>query len=317
MNYQELNKKIEAEYTAKRIKAEEKASNNRERLNHFPAFLQLVKLEKNAIFELAKAKNNGKKTTELSNILKNIRAEKLKFLKSIKMTPGDLEPQYACKLCNDTGHFSGKLCQCFQKRRNAELVKACGINPKNLASFDKFDTKICKNAEQASNLKKLKNVMEKWSTLYPDVKKKNIVLSGKVGVGKTFITECLAKHMIEKDYSVCFISAFDMNNMMLSYHTTFDNTKESHLVPLLESDFLFIDDLGTEPLINNVTLNYLFLVLSERERFSKPVIVTTNLMPNDILDRYGERIYSRLTSKKTSQIFHLDGDDLRQSKNDK
>ena len=61
MNYQELNKKIEAEYTAKRIKAEELASKNRERLNHFPAFLQLSSIEKQVIFELAKAKTNGKK----------------------------------------------------------------------------------------------------------------------------------------------------------------------------------------------------------------------------------------------------------------
>ena len=317
MNYQELNKKIEAEYTAKRIKAEELASKNRERLNHFPAFLQLSSIEKQVIFELAKAKTNGKKTTELAKVLKTIREEKLNFLKSLKMSPEDLEPKFECDNCKDTGHFGGRLCHCFKRRRNAELVKASGIDPTKLASFDKFDTKICKNEEQAKTLKKLKIVVEKWANLYPDVKKKNIVLSGKVGVGKTFITECLARHMIEKEFSVCFISSFDMNNMMLSYHTTFDSTKESHLVPLLESDFLFIDDLGTEPLINNVTLNYLFLVLSERERFSRPVIITTNLAPNDILDRYGERIYSRLTSKKTCQIFHLDGDDLRQSKNDK
>ena len=80
MNYQELNKKIEAEYTSKRIKAEEIAAKNRERLNHFPAFLHLVGLEKKAIFELAKAKTVGKKTTKLSELLKNIREEKLKFL---------------------------------------------------------------------------------------------------------------------------------------------------------------------------------------------------------------------------------------------
>ena len=314
MNYQELNKKLQVEFAKKRMLAETKANKNKEKLKKFPAFLELSKLEANIVFELAKAKDLGGKTTELAKVLKETREEKLKFLKKLKLTPADLEPKYECDNCHDTGVFGNRVCHCFKRRRNAELVKACGIDASKLASFDKFDTKICADKKQAETLEKLKAFMEKWANAYPAVKKKNFVLSGKVGVGKTFITECLAKHMIEKDYSVCFVSAFDMNNMMLSYHTTFDASKESHLIPLVESDFLFIDDLGTEPLINNVTLNYLFLVLSERERFSKPVIITTNLEPADILDRYGERIYSRLTSKQTSQVFHLDGTDLRSVK---
>lgn len=314
MNYQELTKILQAEFAKKRIKAEEIATKNRDKLNRYPAFLRLAKLEKEVVFELAKAKDAGEKTSELAKVLKNIREEKLKFLKKLKLSPSDLEPKYECDSCNDTGMLGGRICHCYKRRRNEELVKASGLDVSKLASFDKFDTKICKDENQAKDLEKLKNLMQKWANLYPDVKYKNIVLSGRVGVGKTFITECLANHMIKQNYSVCFVSAFDMNNMMLSYHTTFDASKESYLIPLLESDFLFVDDLGTEPIINNVTLNYLFLVLSERERFGKPVIVTTNLMPNDLLDRYGERIYSRLTSKKTCKTFYLDGNDLRGSK---
>ncbi len=311
MNYQEINKKLQNEFARKRIKAEKIANDNRDKLAKIPAFMHLIKLEKEVIFELAKAESANKKTAELSKVLKTIRKQKLDILKAAKMTPDDLLPQFECKDCNDTGVFSGRLCSCYTRRRNAELVKASGIDASKLATFDKFNVNICTDKTQAKNLEKLKTVVEKWANTYPSVKKRNLVFSGKVGVGKTFITECLASFMIQKNHSVCFVSAFDMNNMMLAYHTTFNDTKNSHLIPLLESDFLFIDDLGTEPLINNVTLNYLFLVLSERERFNKPVIITTNLMPEDILDRYGERIYSRLTSKKTCNVFHLDGDDLR------
>lgn len=311
MNYQELNKMIQNEFAKKRVKAEEIANNNREKLKKFPAFMRLVKLEKQVIFELAKAKTAGEKTTELSKILKTTREEKLKFLKSLNLSPDDLEPKYECDNCFDTGVFGGRVCHCFKRRQNEEIVKASGLDAENLASFDKFDTKICAEPIQAKNLEKLKNKLETWAKSYPNIKKRNIVLSGKTGLGKTFISECLANHMIKQGYSVCYVSAFDMNNMMLAYHTTFDSSKETHLVPLLESDFLFIDDLGTEPLINNVTLNYLFLVLSERERFSRPVIVTTNLNSENILDRYGERIYSRLTSKLTSVCLKFDGHDLR------
>ena len=311
MNYQEINKNIQVEFAKKRIKAEEIATKNREHTYKFPAFLKLEKLEKEISFEVAKQKSLGKKTTELEKVLKTTRAEKLAFLKSLGLTPFDLEPKYECMFCKDTGAIGTRLCDCFKKRRSEELVKACGLDASKLASFEKFDTKICKNQSQANELEKLKTKLESWANSYPNIKKKNIVLSGKKGVGNTFVTECIANHMLKKGYSVCFVSAFDMNNMMLAYHTTFDASKESHLIPLLDSDFLFIDDLGTEPVINNVTLNYLFLVLSERERFSRPVVVTTNLLPENILDRYGERIYSRLTSKISSATFHLEGDDLR------
>ncbi len=313
MNYQELDKKLQAEFAIKRIRAEEIANKNRDRLNKVPAFLKLKKLESEVVFELAKAKTADKKTTKLATVLKTVREEKNKLLKKLKLSPSDLLPKYECDSCNDTGVFGGRICHCYQRRRNAEIIKAAGFDPNKLASFDKFDTKICKNEKQAKDLEKLKTKLETWANDYPNIKKRNILLYGPVGAGKSFITECLANAMMKKDFSVCFVSAFDMNNMMLSYHTTFDATKESHLVPLIKSDILFIDDLGTEPLINNVTLNYLFLVLSERERFNKPVIITTNLTLDAISNRYDERIYSRLTNKRISAVLHIDGDDLRMS----
>ena len=302
---------LQAEFSAKRIKAEFVANRNKERLKNIPSFSHLEKLEKQISFELAKAENANEKTTELAKVLKTVRAEKLQVLKKLKLEPADLEPKFECEVCKDTGVFGGNVCECFKKRRNEEIIKACGIDTSKLATFENFDTKICKSEKQAKDLEKLKDKLETWANSYPNIKKKNIVLSGKTGVGKSFITECLASSMLKKNYSVCFVSSFDMNNMMLAYHTTFNEDKNSQLVPLLKSDFLFIDDLGTEPLINNVTINYLFLVLSERERFGKPVIVSTNLTPENILDRYGERIYSRLMNKISGACFHLDGDDLR------
>ena len=311
MNYKQINKMLQAEFSAKRLKAEFVANRNKERLKNIPSFSHLEKLEKQASFELAKAENANEKTSELAKVLKTIRAEKLKLLKTLRLDASDLEPKYECENCKDTGVFGSSVCECFRKRRNEEIIKACGIDASKLATFENFDTKICKNEKQAKDLEKLKNKLETWANSYPNIKKKNILLSGQTGVGKSFITECLASSMIKRNFSVCFVSSFDMNNMMLAYHTTFNEDKNSHLVPLLKSDFLFIDDLGTEPLINNVTINYLFLVLSERERFGKPVIVSTNLSPENILDRYGERIYSRLMNKISGVCFHLEGDDLR------
>jgi DNA replication protein DnaC len=136
-------------------------------------------------------------------------------------------------------------------------------------------------------------------------------LSGKTGVGKTFASKCVASALATKGLSVCFVSAFQMNELFLKYHTTFDASKSSVLSPLTDCDALFVDDLGTEPMLSNVTINYLYLILSERERFGRATVITTNLTPENILNQYGERICSRLFSKGTSVRFEIKGDDLR------
>ncbi len=218
------------------------------------------------------------------------------------------------KKCNDTGFVTNGMCECYKKRRNEELLKQSGLTLSKNTSFENFDTKICTNKKQAELLEKLKNILQTFAENYPNIKKRNILISGTTGVGKTYLSECLANKLSEKNYSVCFVTAFDLNNMLLKYHTSFDANKHTNIAPLLDSDFLFIDDLGTEPILKNVTLNYLYLILSERDRHQKPIIITTNLLPENILDRYGERNYSRLSNKQTSLVVHLDGDDLRLKK---
>lgn len=314
MDIKELNKKLQFEFSNKHYLKVKQSQQVVDRLNSVPAYQKLCALEKDLVFEVASPKTDKKTKTEFEKNLKLLRQQKQNLLKKLGIKESDLVPKFDCTLCNDTGFVGSEKCQCFIKRRNEELLKMGGLDTKKDVTFEKFDTKICKDETQAKNLEKLKNLLQKWATDYPNIKKRNITLSGTVGVGKTYLSECLANQLSARGFSVCFVSAFDMNNMFLKYHTTFDQSKQAQLSPLIDSEFLFIDDLGTEPLLNNVTQNYLYLVLSERERHLKPVIITTNLSPNNILDRYGERIYSRITSKISGTILHLDGLDLRVNK---
>lgn len=314
MNFKDLNKNLQAEFARKKINAEWIANKNKKKANSVPAYAKLSVLEREISFELARCEINREPTKELAADLKEVRLQKAKVLKELGLLESDLVPQYSCKKCEDTGFIGSKMCECYRKRRNEEIIKKCGLDINKNVTFDTFNTKICKNDKHARTLEKLKNKLQEWSEKFPNVKKKNILISGTPGGGKTYLTQCLANEMLKKDCSVCFVSAFDMNNMFLKYHTTFDSTKSSYMSPLIHSDLLFVDDLGTEPIMKNVTLNYLFVVLSERERFGKPMIVSTNLLPEHILERYGERIYSRLTSKLSSMMVYIEGDDLRTTK---
>ena len=154
--------------------------------------------------------------------------------------------------------------------------------------------------------------MQKWCDVKND--KTNILICGHTGTGKTFLTECIADRLMQKNRLVLFTTAFNLNNAMFNYHISLDANRDEIIKPYMDSEVLIIDDLGTEPLKKNVTQEYLYLILNERMLSHKSTIITTNLMPKDIMETYGERLASRLFNKKTSIMINLEGDDLRLKK---
>ncbi|MBQ8425620.1 MAG: ATP-binding protein [Clostridia bacterium] len=315
MDLIEIDKKLQNEFAINKISVEKLAFNNILKAKSIPSYSKLDSLEKDIIYQIglenSKEEKNNKLIKTLESQLAVVKENKEKVLKTIDLTPSDLVPKYSCTKCNDTGFYTHVMCECYKKRRNSAIIKECGFDEKELHSFNDINEKLFKNSTHLSDFNKLKQLLEKWCNAYPNVTKTNIVLGGATGIGKTFIMKCMAKTLIDKNLSICFLSAFEMNNLFLKYHTTFDKKKEQVLVPLLESDILFIDDLGSEPILNNVTSNYLYTTISERERFKRPTIISTNLSIDKIASRYDERIYSRLSNKQISITLNLAGDDLR------
>ena len=314
MDFRQIDRDLQVEFATQKMNEEKVASQNLLRANSNPVYKNLDSLERELVFEISKKNPRSESFKNLKENLKTIREEKSKVLTKLGLKEADLKPKYSCKICSDTGYFEGKPCECFRKKKNKMLIEAFGLSVSTDCSFESFDTKICKNEKHAETLNKILKILQKWSGNYPKNKINNIIISGKPGVGKTYITSCLANDLIKKEVSVCFTSAFDLNESILKYHTTFDKSKYSWIEPFIEADVLFIDDLGTEPVLKNVTKNYLYLILSERERFSRPVIITTNLLPQDIMPRYDERIYSRICNERYAKYFLIEGDDLRLTK---
>ena len=309
MDFRQIDKDLQIEFATQKMNEEKVASQNLLRANSNPVYKKLDSLERELVFEISKKSPRSESFKNLKENLKTVREEKSKVLEKLKLKESDLKPKYSCKICSDTGFVGGRPCECYRKKKSKMLIEAFGLSTNRSCTFENFDTKICKNEKQAEALKKIANNLQKWAEKYPNNEKNNIFISGKTGVGKTYLTSCLANKFINDDRSVCFVSAFDLNESFLKYHTSFDKTKSSWIEPFIEADILFIDDLGTEPILKNVTKNYLYLVLSERERFSRPVIVTSNFNPLEILDRYDERINSRLCNKRYSHMCLIEGDD--------
>ena len=314
MDFRQIDRDLQTEFASRKMSVEKIATQNLFRANSNPAYKKLDSIERELVLEISKKSPKSESFKNLKENLKTVREEKLKILNKLGLKESDLKPKYACKICSDTGYFEGRPCECFRKKKNKKLIEAFGLSANTSCTFETFDTQICKNEKQAEKLKKIADALQKWADKYPKNEKNNIFISGKTGVGKTYLTSCLANKFINEDKSVCFVSAFDLNESFLKYHTSFDKTKSTWIEPFIEADILFIDDLGTEPILKNVTKNYLYLILSERERFLRPVIVTSNFNPLEILSKYDERINSRLCNKRYSHMWLIEGDDLRLTK---
>ena len=246
--------------------------------------------------------------------LKTVREKKRLILNKIGLTPEDLVPKFSCNSCQDSGYIKTKMCSCLKNRIHKQILKQSGGEKESLFSFSCFDENVASSDEHKKTLLKVKTKFQTIASSFPKEHPNFIVLSGKTGVGKTFLTECLASEIIDKGYVVSFISAFGMNNLFSSYHTTYDSSKPTFLSTLLDPDLLIIDDLGTEPVFKNVTKEYLYLILSERARQQKLTVVSTNLEPLELMHRYNERIFSRLFNKKESLLFQINGKDIRITK---
>lgn len=264
----------------------------------------------NLEIEIAKKEFSNQDVSAENELLNVLKKERKNILKNLGLKEEDFLPKYSCKKCNDTGIYKNKFCNCLNQEINNLLTQDLGLNIDKSHTFKSCDKKFLEENGLSESYKN----MSKWVEKFPTSKYKNFVFVGPAGGGKTYLTECIANALIEKQIVVNFVTAFNLNNLMLKYHTTFDETKNNILEGYINCPLLIIDDLGTEPILKNVTKEYLYLILNERIISDRCTIVTTNLSPDGLIDRYNERIFSRLFNKQNSLKINFSNQDLRLKK---
>lgn len=212
-----------------------------------------------------------------------------------------LQPQYTCEKCNDTGVFNGKMCSCLLNELNAKISKLTSSQ----TDFKGFDE--CNSCIMDENDLKTASWLKSWCNKYPDITKINVNIIGGAGSGKTFLLECVANEMMKKNAVVCYKTAFELNEIARLYHIG----KSYDFGDCMNADVLLIDDLGTEPILKNVTKEYLYNLINIRQINNRPTFISTNLSLDNILDRYDERIFSRLGNKNLSINIQLTSTDKR------
>ncbi len=232
-------------------------------------------------------------------------------LKEIEKQAGIEKPKHVCTICNDTGKVNGKVCTCVKTLVNKELIKKCNIAEINLKSFADCDFSNLDEKSKKNQKKIYKFFKDEIIENFENTKYRNVLVCGTPGVGKTFLFSVVAGELLKKNIPTLYLSAFSLNNMFLKFHTTFSEGKYEIIEPLETVDCLLIDDFGTEPILNNVTAEYLLSLLKERVMSGKVTLINSNLMLDALNDRYGERIFSRLVDKSNSIAFLMEGKNNR------
>lgn len=230
-----------------------------------------------------------------------------------------LDEIFDCEKCHDTGYIHGEPCDCLKKTvvhtlytqsNLAEVLKRENFDTFN---FDYYDNTIIDEKTGKTALENIEDVVDYCHSYIKNFKNEsqNILFYGKPGVGKTFLVNCIAKELIENAFSVIYLSAIQLFDMLSD--ESFKNGKSNayrnvSLSEILNCDLLIIDDLGTE-MPTSFTTASLFNCLNERLIRHKSTIISTNLEAADISKNYTERIFSRASGNY--KFFKIYGDDIR------
>ena len=219
-----------------------------------------------------------------------------------------------CPFCNDTGYRGGEMCRCLKtyyvEEQRKELSKLLDLGSQ---SFDTFDTDWYSDQRAPGKTKSAREHME-W--VYDTCveyahnfgkKPANLLLFGRPGLGKTHLSAAIAREVSGKGFSVVYDTAGHIFERFEAQKFGRDEA-ERDVERVLNCDLLILDDLGTE-MVTTFVQSALYQIINGRLLEKKSTIVSTNLMPEAIAQRYSGQIASRIEGEY--QLLPFVGEDIR------
>ena len=285
---------------------------------------EFQKLE-NAVASLAVAQGkkllsgDEKALDALRKSLADLKAQKEQLLLDAGFSVNFLDPVFCCPDCQDTGYIGDRKCHCFERAIVDFLYSQSNLQDiLERENFEYFDLSLYPDdyIEETTgqtprdNMRNILQTAMEFVRCFPE-EPANLLLYGNTGVGKTFLTNCIARELLEQSHTVVYLTSLKLFDILETYKFDRDlshTEKNAAVSYILDSDLLIIDDLGTE-LNNSFTSSQLYHCIDARLNHRRATIISTNLSFDDLRERYSERIFSRLTSSYI--LLKLTGDDIR------
>ena len=246
------------------------------------------------------------------------RRQKEQLLQEHGLTSDYLKPVYHCPDCKDTGYVNGRRCHCFEQAAinlvytQSNLKEILERENFSTFSFDYYSADDINPATGRSSLETARDAVAKCHDFIDhfDSTFSNLYLYGDTGIGKTFLSNCIAKELLDSSHSVIYLTAVELFDAFGNFNDE-DDDEGTAVEYILDCDLLIIDDLGTE-LSNSFTNSKLFYCINERMLKRRATIISTNLSLGELSSVYSERLMSRITSTYT--ILKVFGKDIRLQK---
>lgn len=258
---------------------------------------------------------------ELKDRISQLREQKAELMEAYGYPADYMDIRYHCPECRDTGYVDRERCRCFRREQMKLLYGQSNIEDVlkrenfDTFSFEVYDDSRVIPAIDMTAARYMRQV-HGWCLDFVENfahKGGNLIFSGGTGVGKTFLTHCIAKALMDQYFSVIYQSSGDLFDLFSrsKFHYEPEEDTQGMYQHILECDLLIIDDLGTE-LNNSFVSSQLFYCINERLVRKKSTIISTNLSMSMLRDAYSDRVSSRIIGQYT--IIPLYGDDIRTKK---
>lgn len=278
---------------------------------------QIQKLSLQMAVSILKSTDGEKTADQYKETITDLRIKKGEMLVQNGYDTEYLNLHYHCTKCKDTGFIGANKCNCYKQKlirlyyKNSELENTIAFN-----NFDNFDLSLFSNHklgdEKFSPRKNMENNLEYLLKDYlPNFSNAstNLLFYGNPGSGKTYLSYCIAKAVLDRGYLVVYKTSDELIKNLREIRFNNDSSLESLL---LECDLLIIDDLGAEHL-NEFSITELFNIINKKILTKKKMLISTNLTLPGITKQYSERIASRLIGEFKLCKFY--SEDIRIKKN--
>ncbi|MBB6629966.1 ATP-binding protein [Clostridium algidicarnis] len=269
-----------------------------------------------AISSMKDIDNRDEYLNNLKSSITDLRVKKSEMLVTLGYSLNYLNLNYRCPKCKDTGFIGASKCTCYKQKliqlhyKDSQLQELTRTNNFKSFDFNLYPTHKIGN-EKDTPRKNIEKIYDR-SLAYIDNFKShsdNLLFYGNSGTGKTFLSTCIAKELLDKGYLVVYKTSDELIKDLRDLKFNSNKILEELI---FNCDLLVIDDLGSES-ITDFTRAELFNLLNKRLLTTKRMIISTNLTLEQLLQQYSERITSRLLGNFDINKFYCE--DIRVSKN--